>query len=224
VVVGCVAARALFGLCLVFRHRLGPRRRRIVLPVLGSDDDVADLSVSDGLLRLGGLALPIAPDTSDGTGPEVHDGKLSAGGVRRGCRYRRFFSITSLPGCVRKIARFEASHAESPAGSVRDSWTVRIDHPWCRSLRVFAWLRELLGPDAWIVIEKILAVDEALEPTLPVDGTTGYDVLREVAASSSIPLGRGADPRWSSRPASTTRPCRCVGGPQAPRGDRHPGQ
>ena len=42
------------------------------------------------------------------------------------------------------------------------------------------WLRDLLGPDAWIVIEKILAVDEALEPTLPVAGTTGYDVLREV--------------------------------------------
>jgi len=55
-----------------------------------------------------------------------------------------------------------------------------------------AWLRELLGPDAWIVIEKILAVDEALEPTLPVDGTTGYDVLREVGGIFVDPSGAAA--------------------------------
>ncbi len=46
---------------------------RIVLPVLGSDDDVADLKVDGDLLRLGDLAFPIAPGTADGTGPEVHD-------------------------------------------------------------------------------------------------------------------------------------------------------
>ncbi|HTQ18261.1 alpha-amylase family glycosyl hydrolase, partial [Mycobacterium sp.] len=45
---------------------------RIVLPVLGSDDDVADLKVDGELLRLGGLAFPIAPGTGAGTGAEVH--------------------------------------------------------------------------------------------------------------------------------------------------------
>src|SRR5271163_201757 len=34
---------------------------RIMLPLLGSDDDIADLEVDDGLLRLGDLALPISP-------------------------------------------------------------------------------------------------------------------------------------------------------------------
>ena len=54
-----------------------------------------------------------------------------------------------------------------------------------------AWLRELAGPDAWIVIEKILAVDEPLEPTLPVAGTTGYDALREIGGLFVDPAGAG---------------------------------
>src|ERR1700761_5682581 len=46
---------------------------RIVLPLLGSDDDVADLKVDGELLRLGDLALPIAPGTAGGTGAQGHD-------------------------------------------------------------------------------------------------------------------------------------------------------
>lgn len=71
---------------------------------------------------------------------------------------------------------------------------VRIDHPDGLSdpSGYLAWLRELVGPDAWIVIEKILAVDEALEPTLPVAGTTGYDVLREVGGVFVDPNGEPA--------------------------------
>jgi len=46
---------------------------RIVLPILGSDDDVADLKVDAHVLRLGDLALPIAPGTGEGTGAQVHD-------------------------------------------------------------------------------------------------------------------------------------------------------
>ena len=41
---------------------------RIVLPVLGSDDDVADLEVDGDVLRLGDLAYPIAPGTGSGSG------------------------------------------------------------------------------------------------------------------------------------------------------------
>jgi (1->4)-alpha-D-glucan 1-alpha-D-glucosylmutase len=54
------------------------------------------------------------------------------------------------------------------------------------------WLRELVGPDAWIVVEKILAVDEPLEPSLPVAGTTGYDALREIGGLFIDPAGAGA--------------------------------
>jgi (1->4)-alpha-D-glucan 1-alpha-D-glucosylmutase len=52
-----------------------------------------------------------------------------------------------------------------------------------------AWLRELTGPDAWIVIEKILAADESLDPSLPVAGTTGYDALRETGGLFVDPTG-----------------------------------
>ncbi|OBA77752.1 malto-oligosyltrehalose synthase [Mycobacterium sp. 1164966.3] len=171
---------------------------RIVLPILGSDDDVADLKVDGDLLRLGDLALPIAPGTSEGTGAQVHDRQhYRLVGWRRGlCGYRRFFSITSLAGLRQEDpAVFGASHAEVARWFSEDLVDgVRIDHPDGLSdpCEYLAWLRELLGPKAWIVIEKILAVDEALEPTLPVAGTTGYDVLREVGGVFVDPSGEPA--------------------------------
>src|SRR4051812_34951351 len=171
---------------------------RIVLPLLGSDDDAADLTVDNDLLRLGDLALPIAPGTGEGTGPEVHDRQhYRLVGWRSGVvGYRRFFSITSLAG-LRQEDRsvFDASHAEVArwvSEGIVDG--VRIDHPDGMSdpAGYLVWLRELLGPEAWIVIEKILAVDEALEPTLPVDGTTGYDALRQVGGLFVDPAGATA--------------------------------
>jgi (1->4)-alpha-D-glucan 1-alpha-D-glucosylmutase len=168
---------------------------RIVLPLLGSDDDVADLKVEGDVLRLGDLALPIAPGTGKGTGPEVHERQhYRLVGWRRGiCGYRRFFSITSLAG-VRQEDRavFDETHVEVArwfSEGLVDG--VRVDHPDGLSdpCGYLAWLRNLAGPDAWIVIEKILAVDEALEPTLPVAGGTGYDVLREVGGVFIDPAG-----------------------------------
>ena len=38
-------------------------------------------------------------------------------------------------------------------------------------------------------VEKILAVDEPLDPTLPVAGTTGYDALREIGGLFIDPAG-----------------------------------
>ncbi|MEB4211879.1 malto-oligosyltrehalose synthase [Mycobacterium sp. 94-17] len=171
---------------------------RIVLPVLGSDDDAADLTVDGDLLRLGDLAFPIAPGTAGGSGPEVHGRQhYRLVGWRNGvCGYRRFFSITSLAGLRQEDrAVFDASHAEVArwfAEGLVDG--IRIDHPDGLSdpCGYLAWLRELTGPQAWIVIEKILAVDEALEPTLPVAGTTGYDTLREIGGVLVDPGGAPA--------------------------------
>jgi (1->4)-alpha-D-glucan 1-alpha-D-glucosylmutase len=171
---------------------------RIVLPILGSDDDVADLAVDGDLLRLGDLVLPVAPGTGDGSGPQVHDRQhYRLISWRHGlCGYRRFFSITSLAG-LRQEDRsvFDASHAEVArwfAEGLVDG--VRIDHPdgLADPSGYLRWLRELVGPDAWIVIEKILAVDEALELTLPVAGTTGYDALREIGGIFVDPQGTQA--------------------------------
>jgi (1->4)-alpha-D-glucan 1-alpha-D-glucosylmutase len=171
---------------------------RIILPLLGSDDDVADLTVDGDMLRLGDLALPIAPGTSGGDAAQVHDRQhYRLIGWRRGlCGYRRFFSITSLASLRQEDhSVFDATHAEVArwfAEGLVDG--VRVDHPDGLSdpSGYLSRLRELAGPDAWIVIEKILAVDEALEPTLPVAGTTGYDVLRDLGGLFIDPTGAPA--------------------------------
>ena len=168
---------------------------RIVLPVLGSDDDVTDLTVDGDVLRLGDRQWPIAPGTAGGSGTEVHDRQhyKLIGWRNNICGYRRFFSITSLAGLRQEDkAVFDATHAEVKRwfdeGLVDG---IRIDHPDGLSdpAGYLGWLRELTGPDAWIVIEKILAVDEALDISLPVAGTTGYDALREAGGLFIDPTG-----------------------------------
>ncbi|MEW5811755.1 MAG: malto-oligosyltrehalose synthase [Actinomycetota bacterium] len=170
---------------------------RIVLPVLGSDDDVANLTVDGDTLRLGDLAYPISPGTADdgASGAQVHDRQhYKLIGWRHGiCGYRRFFSITSLAGLRQEDrAVFDATHIEVKRwfdeGLVDG---IRIDHPDGLSdpTGYLGWLRELAGPNAWIVIEKILAVNEPLDPSLPVAGTTGYDALREAGGVFVDPTG-----------------------------------
>ena len=146
---------------------------RIVLPVLGSDDDSAP------------------------PGYPADQSHYRLIGWRHGiCGYRRFFSITSLAGLRQEDrAVFEATHAEVKrwfSDGVVDG--LRIDHPDGLSCPTgyLVWLRELVGRDAWIVVEKILAVDEPLEPSLPVAGTTGYDALREIGGLFIDPAGAGA--------------------------------
>jgi len=171
---------------------------RIVLPVLGSDDDVESLTVDGDVLRLDSRTWPIAPGTGAGTGVEVHDRQhyRLVGWRHNVCGYRRFFSITSLAALRQEDrAVFDATHVEVArwfAEGLVDG--VRIDHPdgLSNPAGYLDWLREITGPDAWIVIEKILAVDEPLEPTLPVAGTTGYDALREIGGLFVDPTGETA--------------------------------
>ena len=159
---------------------------RIVLPVLGSDDDISELTVDGDHLRLGERVWPIAPGTGDGTGSQVHDRQhyKLIGWKNNVCGYRRFFSITSLAGLRQEDpAVFSASHTE--VGRWFSEGLVdglRVDHPdgLAEPAGYVMDLRDLAGPDAWIVIEKILAPDEALDTGLSVDGTTGYDALREI--------------------------------------------
>ena len=204
---------------------------RILLPVLGSDDDVDDLLVDGDVLRLGDLAYPIAPGTGAGTGREVHDRQhYRLIGWRSGiCGYRRFFSITSLAGLRQEDrAVFDATHVEVKRwfdASLVDG--IRIDHPDGLSdpAGYLNWLREITGPHAWIVIEKILAVDEPLDPSLPVAGTTGYDALREVGGllrrPQRCPTAHRAChfDRHGLQGDAATRPSA-----QGPRRHRHPRQ
>ena len=147
----------------------------------------------------GRIVLPVLGDDGDDPPPgyPADSTHYRAIGWRNGiCGYRRFFSITSLAGLRQEDrAVFDASHAEVKRwfdeGLVDG---IRIDHPDGLSdpAGYLEWLRELVGPQAWIVVEKILAVDEALEPTLPVAGTTGYDALREIGGVFIDPAGMTA--------------------------------
>ncbi|MCU1685886.1 MAG: treY [Amycolatopsis sp.] len=162
-------------------------RGRLLLPVLGSADAVSELSIEDGELAYYDHRFPIAPGTEGGSPEEVHDRQhYELVDWRRGnaeLNYRRFFDITTLAAArVEDPEVFHATHDEVlrwiSAGEVTG---LRVDHPdgladpgaYMRRLREAA-------PDAWLVVEKILHPGEALPTSWPVDGTTGYDALREI--------------------------------------------
>lgn len=106
--------------------------------------------------------------------------------------YRRFFDINTLIGLrVERAHVFEATHCRILEWlSNGDLDGVRVDHP--DGLRdpqqYFERLRDR-APEAWIVGEKILQPQEALRPTWPIEGTTGYDFLN--VCNSMLTLGDG---------------------------------
>ncbi|NKE60788.1 malto-oligosyltrehalose synthase [Lentzea sp. PSKA42] len=92
--------------------------------------------------------------------------------------YRRFFDITELAAVrVEDPEVFEATHREVLSWGVTG---LRVDHPdgLADPGGYFRRLREHF--DGWLVVEKILGPDESLPQSWPVDGTTGYDALREI--------------------------------------------
>ncbi|SDM01138.1 maltooligosyl trehalose synthase [Lentzea albidocapillata subsp. violacea] len=125
----------------------------------------------------GRVLLPVlAEDAPD----EVHEHYLKAN-WRRGnteLNYRRFFDITELAAVrVEDPEVFEATHRAVLSWGVTG---LRIDHPdgLADPGGYFRRLREHF--DGWLVVEKILGPDESLPQSWPVDGTTGYDALREI--------------------------------------------
>ena len=159
------------------------------LPVLGSPEDVDKLEIDrsgdEPLLRYYDNVYPVRPGTDEGTPQEIHDRQAYRlmywrDGV---IGYRRFFSVNGLAGIRQENpVVFEHTHRivrELIAADIIDG--VRIDHPDGLSdpFGYLSELRRLLGDDKWLVIEKILGATEPLDPRLQVDGTTGYDALRE---------------------------------------------
>lgn len=159
------------------------------LPILGSPEDVDKLEIDrsgdEPLLRYYDHAYPVRPGTDEGTPQEIHDRQAYRlmywrDGV---IGYRRFFSVNGLAGIRQENpVVFEHTHRivrELIAADIIDG--VRIDHPDGLSdpFGYLSELRRLLGDDKWLVIEKILGATEPLDPRLQVDGTTGYDALRE---------------------------------------------
>ena len=158
---------------------------RLGLPVLGSEDDIQALEIDGDILRYYDNEFPIAPGTGEGTPQEVHDRQhyrlmFWRDGI---INYRRFFSINGLAGLRQEDpVVFEHTHRilnQLLAADLIDG--VRVDHPdgLADPFGYLENLRNLIGEDRWLLIEKILGVSEPLDPRLSVNGTTGYDALRE---------------------------------------------
>ena len=172
---------------------------KLALPVLGKPADLDSLTVDHAtatpLLAFYEHRFPIAPGTGTGSAQEIHARQSyrlvpwDAGIIT----YRRFFAVNELAALRQEDPRvFELCHRELK------SWVdeglidgVRIDHPdgLADPVEYLERLRSLLGPDQWIVIEKILGHSEPLDPLLPVDGTTGYDALNQLGGVFVDPSG-----------------------------------
>jgi (1->4)-alpha-D-glucan 1-alpha-D-glucosylmutase len=92
--------------------------------------------------------------------------------------HRRFFDITTLGGLrVEDPAVFADVHvAVLPRIADGTFDGLRIDHPdgLKDPVGYFGRLRDAVGEDVWIVVEKILEAGERLRQDWPVDGTVGY--------------------------------------------------
>lgn len=162
---------------------------RILLPVLDRslEDAIAAGAVTvepDGV-HVGELSLPLRDDHT-GTVREVLDRQfyelVDWKEPRR--NYRRFFDVDSLVGIREEEPEvFEDRHKvllDLLHSGVADG--LRVDH--VDGLRdpgdYLANLRRHAGPDAFIVVEKILTDDERLRVEWPIDGTTGYDAMTDL--------------------------------------------
>ncbi|HUD95849.1 malto-oligosyltrehalose synthase [Sphingobium sp.] len=204
-------------------------RGPLILPILGAtlDDVIAagDLSlVTEGadahLLLYGEQHLPLRPGSLDqlSDGPDrvlrlletQHYRLVHWRAANDRLNWRRFFSINDLAGLrVEDPAVFETTH-QLYFDLFRDGLIdgVRIDHVdgltdpagYCRRLR--SRLDAIRGGDerAYIIVEKILAPGEDLANDWGVDGTSGYDFMRDVTALLHDPRGEAPlDRLWRER-------------------------
>jgi len=193
--------------------------RPIALPVLdGPLEEVIAAGrlvlVAEGLQLDHGVTYPLrrddadVPDGASADDPDViravalrqHYRLIDWRAANDRLNWRRFFAINDLAGVrVEDEAVFTFTHAlilDLFARGLIDG--VRVDHVdgltdptyYCRLLR------ERLaaaggGRTPYIVVEKILAAGEHLPAAWPVDGTTGYDFMREVSGLLHDAWGMG---------------------------------
>ncbi|WP_051581174.1 malto-oligosyltrehalose synthase [Pseudonocardia acaciae] len=179
----------------------------LLLPVLGSGDDseldrlelVRDENGYPGLRYYEHL-FPVAVGSADsGTAREVHERQhYRLVHWRRGAAeltYRRFFDVSGLAAVrIEDPTVFAAVHGEVlrwvAAGEVDG---LRVDHPdgLADPGAYLRRLRAAIGPRRWLLVEKVLGVGETLPASWPVDGTTGYEALRELCGVFVDPSGAG---------------------------------
>ncbi len=164
----------------------------VLVPKLGDPLDevlaAGGITIGDGdrgpEVRYGPLRFPLAPGTESlpvaDALEQQHYRLIWWRDPQR--NVRRFFTIDDLV----------AVRAEDPSvAELIDTIPTRLaDHPAFAGVRVdhvdgladpeayLRGLRQRIGPDRWLLVEKILAPDETLAPSWPVDGTTGYEHIR----------------------------------------------
>ena len=145
-------------------------------------------SVSDGMWRMGDLAIPLAEGTQGDDLRDVHQAqhwRLAHSDLDRdGITHRRFFNVTGLIGMRVEDPRvFHDTHALI-LDLVRQGLVqgLRVDHI-DGLVDPAGYLRHLKAelPDTPIWVEKILVRDETLPPEWPTAGTTGYEAARLIA-------------------------------------------
>ena len=183
----------------------------LLLPILGAESEAEEGVELDKLelvrdehgypgLRYYEHLLPVAYGSADHGSPrEVHDRqhyRLVA--WRRGAaelNYRRFFDVSSLAAVrVEDPSVFQAAHREVLRWVIDgDVDGLRVDHPdgLTDPAGYLRRLRAAIGPNRWLLVEKILGVGESLPASWPVDGTTGYEALREISGVFVDPSGAG---------------------------------
>ena len=181
----------------------------LILPILGGplDDVIAKRDLVLGsqgephLLLYGEQKLPLRPDAPlEGDIATIaqaqHYALVHWRAANDLLNWRRFFSINELAGLRVEIpAVFEATHAlyfRLYSEGLIDG--LRIDHVdglsdpagYCGQLRS---RMDAIRPGAVILVEKILGEEEVLATDWCIDGTTGYDFMRDVMALLHEPAG-----------------------------------
>ncbi|MEA2852406.1 MAG: (1-_4)-alpha-D-glucan 1-alpha-D-glucosylmutase, partial [Rhodospirillaceae bacterium] len=166
---------------------------KVLLPILGKplEETLAagEIEVGRENLRYFSHRLPLAPGAPAAL-RDVLDRqhyRLAWWRTAGDCiNWRRFFDINELVSLrMDEPAAFDAVHAlplRLCAEGLLDG--LRIDHvdgladpaAYCRTLR------QRLGKDAYLVVEKILLRGETLPRDWGCDGTTGYDFMNDVSA------------------------------------------
>ncbi len=186
--------------------------------MLGSDDDVDELSVDGDVLRLGDRVVADRPGHGGAASGRARCTTASTTSWHRlaattRCGYRRFFSITSLAGLrqedpavfERHPRRGQALVQRGPGRRAARS-TTRTGSP--NPAGYLACLRDLGRPDG---------VDRHREDPgprraaghrrCPWTAPPGYDALREIGGLFSRPVGPShAEPRSIEAAASTAAP------------------
>jgi len=190
--------------------------RRVLVPILSDhyervlEAGEVTFGLIDGepVARYHGYMLPLAPATEPDDVESVNRDDEAVHEVlerqnyrleywrvaSREINYRRFFAINDLAALRADNPEvFRRTHALILGLVERgDLQGVRVDHiDGLRRPAAYLFKLRAAAPDAYVVVEKVLDIDERL-PDWPVQGTTGYDFLNRANGLFVDPAGAAA--------------------------------